>query len=152
VSRRAGGATLRRSWPGRPPAGAAASLFLLVLVLLATAVTACGDSAASGVALYLGDWQRVVGGEPDPAVTLLVEADGDDAALTFEDTTRSFRAQAVAMLQDDLLVMEMPAENGIVDGATSLQLSLDAGGQLVVDQVLADGTTEPVWVYARVAE
>ena len=48
--------------------------------------------------------------------------------------------------------MEMPAENGIVDGATSLQLSLDAGGQLVVDRVLADGTTEPVWVYARAAE
>ena len=45
--------------------------------------------------------------------------------------------------------MDMPAANGIIDGATSLQLSLDAGGQLVVDQVLDDGTTEPVWVYDR---
>ena len=143
---------MRRARPARPFAAVLAALFLLTLVLLAALVTACGDSAASGVALYLGDWQRVDGGEPNPAVTLLVEPDGDRASLTFQDATRSFRAQTTAALQDDLLVMEMPAENGIVDGATSLQLSLDAGGQLVVDEVLADGTTEPVWVYARVAE
>jgi len=129
-----------------------ATLVLFALLLIAGAVTACGGSAASGVPLYLGAWQRVDGGEPNPAVTLLVEAKGDDAALTFRDLSRSFQAQTTATLQDDILVMEMPAENGIVDGATSLQLSLDAGGQLVIDQVLADGTSEPVWVYERVAE
>jgi hypothetical protein len=152
VSARGEVAAPRRARPDRPSAAVVAALVLLTLVLLAGAAAACGDSAASGVALYLGDWQRVEGGEPNPAVTLHVEADGDDAALTFEDSTRSFRAQAPATPQDDVLVMEMPAENGIVDGATSLQLSLDAGGQLVVDQVLADGTSEPVWVYERVAE
>jgi hypothetical protein len=126
-----------------------AALFLLALAL--AAVSACGDSAASGVGPYLGDWQRVDGGEPNPAVTLLVESDGDDASLTFQDSVRSFRARAPATLQDDLLIVETPAENGIVGGAAQLQLSLDAG-QLVVDQVLADGTTEPVWIYARAAE
>ncbi len=128
------------------------ALALLALFFLSASVTACGDSAATGVGLYLGDWQRVEGGEPDPAITLHVGRDGDEASLTFQDSTRSFQAQAKATLQDGLLVMEMPADNGIVDGATSLQLSLDAGGQLVVDRVLADGTTEPVWVYARAAE
>jgi hypothetical protein len=127
-----------------------AAFFLLALAL-AAAASACGDSAASGVAPYLGDWQRVDGGEPDPAVTLLVESDGDDASLTFQDSTRSLRARATATLRDDRLIVEMPAENGVVDGAAQLQLSLDAG-QLVVDQVLADGTTEPVWIYARAAE
>lgn len=151
MSRRGEGAALRRARPGRLPAGAVAALVLLAL-LLPTAAPACGDSAASGVALYVGDWQRVEGGEPDPAVTLHVERAGDDAALTFQGSTGSFQAQATATLQDDLLVVTMPAENGIVDGATGLQLSLDAGGQLVVDQVLGDGTTEPVWVYARAAE
>jgi hypothetical protein len=148
VSRRGEGAALRRARPGRP----AAVAVLLALVLFAAAVAACGDSAASGVALYLGDWQRVDGGEANPSVTLLVERDGDDASLTFRDSTRPFQAQTTAALRDGLLVMEMPTENGIIDGATSLQLSLDAGGQLVVDQVLTDGTTEPVWVYARAAE
>ncbi len=32
---------------------------------------------------------------------------------------------------------------------SDLQLSVDENGQLVVDLVLADGTTEPVWIYDR---
>ena len=36
-----------------------------------------------------------------------------------------------------------------VPSASDLQLSVDENGQLIVDLVLADGTTEPVWVYDR---
>ena len=34
---------------------------------------------------------------------------------------------------------------------SDLQLSVDVNGQLVVDLVLADGTTEPIWIYERAA-
>jgi type IV pilus biogenesis protein CpaD/CtpE len=125
----------------------AALLFVIAVVATAT-VAGCGGSSDSQLAAYVGAWQRVVGGEPDPSLTLLVARTDDGASLTFTDQSGS-RSEGVATLKDASLVMDMPAANGIIDGATRLQLSLDAGGQLVVDQVLDDGTTEPVWVYDR---
>ena len=62
--------------------------------------------------------------------------------------TTGFSAGGVAKLEDGYLALELPAGDGLLD-APGLQLSLDVNGQLVVDQVLDDGTTEPVWVYER---
>ena len=124
------------------------AILLFVFAVVATATVAGCGSSDSQLAAYLGAWQRVVGGEPDPSLTLLVARTDDGASLTFTDQSGS-RSEGVATLEDASLVMDMPAANGIIDGATRLQLSLDAGGQLVVDQVLDDGTTEPVWVYDR---
>jgi hypothetical protein len=123
----------------------------LLLTVLTTAALACGCGAASDAetGAYLGSWQRVVAGEPDPSHVLHVERRGDSVRLTFSDDSGPKAGEAT--LEDGCLVMSMPAANGIMDGATGLQLSLGDSGQLVVDRVLDDGTTEPVWVYDRTA-
>ena len=147
---RSGGA--RRARLGRPLAGALVTLVLLALVTLAAAAaTACGSAAESNeIAAYLGSWQRVDGGEANAQQTLLVERQDDAARATFSDLSTGFTAAGVTTLKDGYLVLELPAGNGLLD-APGLQLSLDVNGQLVVDQVLSDGTTEPVWVYERAA-
>jgi hypothetical protein len=126
------------------------ALFALV-ALVAAGVTACGSGAQSNeIAAYLGSWQRVEGGEADPQQTLLVEPQGDTVRTTFGDLTTGLTSGGVATLEDGILVLALPADNGLLD-APALQLSLDAAGRLVVDRDLGDGTTEPVWVYERVA-
>lgn len=145
---RSGGA--RRARLGRPLAGALLTLVLLALVpFVAAGATACGSAAdANETAAYLGSWQRVVGGEADSQQMLLVEQQDGAVRTTFSDLTTGFNAGGVATLKDGCLVLDLPAGNGLLD-TPGLQLSLDANGQLVVDQVLSDGTTEPVWAYAR---
>jgi hypothetical protein len=136
---------------GRAPRSALrAGLLFALFVAAAVVASGCGGSAAAEVGAYSGAWQRVVGGEPEPSFTLLVEQTGEGAELIFADAS-GVRAQGVATLEDGCLVLQVPADNGIVDGASVLKLSLGDGGQLVVDRVLGDGTTEPVWVYDRAA-
>jgi hypothetical protein len=138
-------------WTARGYRAVAALAALLVLIVVTAVVASgCGGSDAQ-LAAFTGSWQRVVSGEPDPSYTLLVERSEDGTTLAFIDPS-GFRAQGRATLREDYLVMEMPADNGIFDGATSLQVSLDSGGQLIVDRVLDDGTTEPVWVYDRATQ
>jgi hypothetical protein len=140
---RSGGARARL---GRPFAGALVTLLLLALVV---GVTACGSSAESNeIAAYLGSWQRVVGGEANAQQTLVVERQGDAVRTTFSDLATGLTVGGVATLGDGYLAQDLPAASGLLD-APGLQLSLDLNGQLVVDQVLSDGTTEPVWVYGR---
>ena len=68
--------------------------------------------------------------------------------VAFTDAS-GFQAQGVASLEDGRLVLRSPTDNGVLDGATSLHVSLGGDGELVVDRVLGDGTTEPVWIYGR---
>jgi len=135
---------------GRPLPGALLTLVLLALVpFVAAGATACGSAAdANETAAYLGSWQRVVGGEADSQRVLLVEQRDGGVRTTFSDLTTGFNAGGVATLKDGCLVLDLPARTGLLD-APGVQLSLDANGQLVVDQVLSDGTTEPVWIYER---
>jgi hypothetical protein len=149
----------RSSCPGRCAAGVL--LVLPVLILLAAFVAGCGGSSSSGVALYLGDWQRVDGGEPDPAFTLKVVQQGDGAAVTFANQTNGMSQTVVGKPGDGFLACTLANGDAAAAGAASpagasgvpaesdLQLSVDAGGQLVVDLVLSDGTLEPVWIYDR---
>jgi hypothetical protein len=144
---RPGGA--RRAHLGRPLAGALVTLLLVALVPLVAAATGCGSAAESTeVAAYLGSWQRVEGGAADAQRTLLVERQDDVVRAEFSDLTTGFDAGGVATLEDGYLALDLPAGNGLLD-APGLQISLDANGQLIVDRVLDDGTTEPVWVYER---
>lgn len=124
------------------------SCLLLALVALAAAASSCGAGSDARLAAYLGAWERVVAGEPDPGHALVVERSDDGATLTFVDPSGR-QSQGFASFADGVLTMEMPLQNGILDGASGLRVSLDAGGQLVVDRVLGDGTSEPVWVYDR---
>jgi hypothetical protein len=125
------------------------ALVLAVCVLIA--LSGCGGSSDPELAAYVGSWQRVVGGEPDAALTLVVARTDEGATLTFADSSGPRTASGEATVQDGCLVLDMPVGAGILDGVTRLQVSLDAGGQLVVDKVLDDGTTEPVWLYDRAA-
>ncbi|HTX70444.1 MAG TPA: hypothetical protein VMH50_15055 [Thermoleophilia bacterium] len=149
MSARAGIGRGRRA---RPPACILlAPALAAVFVLAAIALSACGGVTSSNqIAGYLGVWQRVVGGEPDSRLTLVVERQGDAARATFSDLQTGSAAGGVTTPGDDYLSLELPAGNSLLD-ATGLQLSLDDNGELVVDKVLSDGTTEPVWIYARAA-
>jgi hypothetical protein len=131
---------------------------ILALVVVIAAVIGCGGSGSSGIGPYLGVWQRVDGGAPDPSFTLTVTTQGDGAALTFANQSNGQSRTVPATVEDGHLACTLP--NGD-DSATTpasgvpaesdLQLSVDENGQLVVDLVLADGTTEPIWVYERAA-
>jgi hypothetical protein len=147
---RSGGA--RRARLGRPLAGALVALLPFALLpIVVIAVAACGPAAESNeTAAYFGSWQRVEGGAADPRQTLVVERQGDAVRATFSDLTTGSTSGGVAALEDGYLVLDLPAGSGLLD-APGLQFSLDANGQLVVDRVLGDGTTEPVWVYERVS-
>jgi hypothetical protein len=140
-----------------------AALVALALVLLAAAVVACGVSSSPDVGPYLGIWQRVDGGVPDPDFTLNVSRQGDGAAVTFANLSNGRSQTVVATAEDGYLACTLPAGDdpqvqpaapgsASVPTQSDLQLSVDENGQLVVDLVLADGTTEPLWVYDRAAE
>jgi hypothetical protein len=136
-----------------------ALLALFVITATAVAATAgCGGSGSADIAQYLGVWQRVGGGAPDPDFTLTVAAQGDGAAVTFANAANGQSQTVAAAVQDAYLSCTLP--NGDdpaptpaagVPAESDLQLSVDVNGQLVVDLVLADGTTEPIWVYERAA-
>jgi hypothetical protein len=142
-------------------AGRASGVRLLVLLALAVIVAAaigCGGSGSADVGPYLGAWQRVDGGAPDPDFTLAVTTQGGGAALTFANQSSGQSQTLAATVEDGYLACTLP--NGddpaptlalAVPAESDLQLSVDGNGQLVVDLVLADGTTEPIWIYERAA-
>ena len=90
---------------------------------------------------------------------------GDGAAVTFADLTNGQSRTVAASAEDGYLACSLPIGDdpqtppagsspspGVISSppaVSDLQLSVDENGQLVVDLVLADGTTEPVWIYDR---
>ena len=133
-------------------------LVLALVVVAAAAVAACGGSPSSDIGPYLGAWQRVEGGAPDPDFTLTVVRQGDQGAVTFVSLSNGQDRTVVATVDDGYLACSLPAVDDpqVQSGAASpppaesdLQLSVDENGQLVVDLVLADGTLEPIWIYDR---
>ena len=133
-------------------------LLLLALVAVTASAIACGGSSSTDVGPYLGVWQRIDGGVPDPEFTLTVVGVDDGAAVTFANLANGQRQTVVATLEDGFLACSLPTGDDPapspalgVPTESDLQLSLDENGQLVVDLVLADGTLEPIWIYDRAA-
>ncbi len=133
-------------------------LVLALVVIAAAAVAACGGSPSSDIGPYLGLWQRVEGGAPNPDFTLTVVRQGDQGAVTFASLSNGQDQTVVATVEDGYLACSLPTidDPQVQSGAASpppvesdLQLSVDENGQLVVDLVLADGTLEPIWIYDR---
>ena len=101
----------------------------------------------------------------NPAFTLTVARQGTGAAVTFTDLTNGQSRTVAATGEDGYLACTLPTGDdpqaqlaGVgspspgaqpAPSESDLQLSVDENGQLVVDLVLADGTTEPVWIYDR---
>jgi hypothetical protein len=143
------------------PASGARLLALLALVIMTAAVVAaagCGGSASSDIGPYLGVWQRVDGGAPSPDFTLSVTTQGDGASVTFANAANGQSQTVAATVEDGFLACTLSNGDGPaptpapgVPAESDLQLSLDGSGRLVVDLVLADGTTEPIWIYERAA-
>jgi hypothetical protein len=137
-----------------------------LFVIAAAGVAACGGSSSSDLGPYLGVWQRVDAGAPNPAVTLTVARQGDGAAVTFANLSNGQSRTVAASAEDGYLACSLSARDDSMvrpagpgspspgvhsspPAASNFQLSVDENGQLVVDLVLADGTTEPVWIYDR---
>ena len=132
-------------------------LLLLAFLLLAAAGAAgCGGSSQADVGPYLGVWQRVEAGAPDPAFTLTIARQDDDASATFANLTNGESQTVTAAVEDGYLACSLPTGDTDVQPSpagvpleSELQLSLEGSGQLVVDLVLADDTLEPIWIYER---
>ena len=121
------------------------ALALFAVVLAAAGAAACGGSSSVDITPYLGVWQRVEGGVPNPAVTLTVARQDDGCTVTLADPASGRRETVLATVGDGYLACTLSAPD------YDVELSLDDSGQLVVDRVLADGTLEPVWLYDRPA-
>jgi hypothetical protein len=140
-------------------------LALGALVVLAVVAAGCGDSPQA-LDPYLGAWQRVEGGEPNPFFTLTVTASGSGAEVTLVNDTNGVSGTSAGVVHDGFISfwiadadvgpltspLPRPSAPPTVTATpppSEYRLSLDEGGQLVIDLVLADGTLEPVWVYDR---
>jgi hypothetical protein len=150
---------------GRRRASGRLVLALALFVIAAAGVAACGGSSSSDVGPYLGVWERVEAGAPNPDFTLTVARQGDGAAVTFANLSNGQSRTVAATAEDGYLACSLrngddpqtpPAGSspspGVVSSPPALsnfQLGVDENGQLIVDLVLADGTTEPVWIYDR---
>jgi hypothetical protein len=141
--------------------------FALLAAVVAAAFTAvgCGSSARTAdLAPYLGRWERVEAGAPNPDFTLDVERAGDGVRLTFANQTNGISqtvagtgedghvACTLATTDDSFLLPAGPGtpSPGVATApptSVNLQLSVDESGQMIVDLVLSDGTLEPVWIY-----
>jgi len=141
---------------------------LFTLIVAAALAAGCGGSSSADLGIYLGSWERVDGGEPNPDFTLTVVRQGDGAAVTFGNQTNGQSQTVAATAQDGYLACSLgtggdplfqptgpgspsPGVASQPPAVSNLQLSVDEDGQLVVDLVLADGTLEPVWIYDRTA-
>jgi hypothetical protein len=136
-------------------------LALALLVIATAGAAACGGSSSSDLGPYLGVWQRVEAGAPNPDFTLTVAGQGDGASVTFANLANGQSRTVAATAEDGYLACTLPtgddpqtqpagsSPSSAVPSESDLQLSVDENGQLVVDLVLADGTTEPVWIYDR---
>ncbi len=136
-------------------------LTLALLLIAAAGAAACGGTSSSDIVSYLGVWQRVESGAPNPDFTLTVARRGDGASVTFANLSNGQRQTVAATAEDGYLACTLPngddpqgqsaagpSPSG-VPSESDLQLSVDENGQMVVDLVLADHTTEPVWIYDR---
>jgi len=134
--------------------GATAVAFL---ALAAMGAAGCGGSMPADLGAYVGVWQRVEAGTPDPDFTLTIVARGEEVQLTFANHSAGMSRMVAGTAEDGPLACTLPAGDGHVAASpgpdvpaeSDLQLSLDENGQLVVDLVLPDGTLEPIWVYER---
>jgi len=134
------------------------ALTLLVLLLVAAAgMTGCGGSSSGDATPFLGTWQRVEAGAPNPDFTLTIAARGDGVELTFANHS-SGRSESVAgTVADGSIACTLPNADGDpsasppanVPSESDLQLSLDEDGRLVVDLVLPSSVLEPIWQYQR---
>jgi hypothetical protein len=136
-------------------------LALALFLIAAAGLAACGDSSSSDIGPYLGVWQRVEAGAPNPDFTLTVARQGDGTAVTFANLSNGQSRTVAATAVDGYLACTLPnghdpqaqlagsSPSAGVPSESDLQLSVDENGQLIVDLVLADGTTEPVWIYER---
>jgi len=138
---------------------------LFTLIAAAALSAGCGGSSSADLGIYLGAWQRVDGGVPDPDFTLTVAEQGDGASVTFANQTNGQSQTVTVTSQDGYLACTLPTGEGLptpstgsgspapgaqqIPSASDLQLSVDENGQLVADLVLADGTLEPIWIYDR---
>jgi hypothetical protein len=127
-------------------------------LLVAAAVAGCGGSSQTDIGPYLGTWQRVEAGAPDPDFTLTIARHDDSPVVSFANHTSGMSKRVPATAADGYLACTLPTdETGLpaqdgVPAESDLRLSLDENGQLVVDLVLGDGTLEPVWIYDRAAD
>ena len=104
----------------------APALAALVLLLVAAAgVAGCGGSSPADPGPFLGLWQRVEAGTPNPDLTLTIAAQGDGASLAFSNRSNGMSETAAGTVED---------------------------GRLVVHLVLPGGMLEPIWTYRRVDE
>lgn len=141
----------------------AAALPLLLLAAAFAAAGCGGSTTADALTSFLGDWERIEGGAPNPDFTLAIVARGDGASVTFANLIDGMRQTVAGTVQDGFIACAVSTADsgaGASPGASAtpypepeaksvVQLSLDDDGRLVVDLVLADGTLEPIWVYER---
>ena len=157
----------RRRALGAPARGRSfLAVALLTLIIAAALAAGCGGSSSADHGIYLGVWQRVDGGEPNPDFTLTVAEQGNGASVTLANHANGLSQMVTATAQDGHLACTLTTRDepslqpsgpgspspGIVSqppAVSNFLLSVDENGQLIVDLVLADGTTEPVWVYDR---
>ena len=83
-------------------------LALALLVIAAAGVAACGGSSSSDIGPYLGVWQRVEAGAPNPDFTLTVARQGDGAAVTFANLTNGQSRTVAATAEDGYLACTLP--------------------------------------------
>lgn len=142
---------------GRAVRAAPALLGVLALVL---AAAGCGGPSAADIASLAGTWERVEAGEPNADFTLTVATAEDGADVTFANHAGGTSETVAATMEHGSLACVRPAGDALfpypatasasgVPAGSALRLSLDEGGQLVVDLVLPDGTLEPVGIYER---
>jgi hypothetical protein len=142
-------------------------LLLAAVGAAAFAATGCGGSAAADdLAPFDGRWVRVEAGASNPGFTLDIERSADGAQLTFANGANGMSQSVAGTVEDGYVACTLattndpfllpagpgrPSPGATMDAPASanLQLSLEDGGQLIVDLVLADGTLEPIWFYQR---
>ena len=158
----------RRGTCRGPAVSAVLGLTLMAAVAAAAfAAAACGGSTrTAALASFVGRWERVAAGAPNPDFTLDIELAGDGVRLIFASQTNGMNqavagtsedgyvACTLATTDDPFLLPAGPGQQspGVATApptSANLQLSLDEDGQLVVDLVLADGTLQPIWIYER---
>jgi hypothetical protein len=158
----------RRGTCRGPAVSAVLGLTLMAAVAAAAfAAAACGGSTRTAdLASFVGRWERVEAGAPNPDFTLDIELAGDGVRLIFASQTNGMNqavagtsedgyvACTLATTDDPFLLPAGPGQQspGVATApptSANLQLSLDEDGQLVVDLVLADGTLQPIWIYER---
>jgi hypothetical protein len=148
-------AGLRRALPNGRRLLAVAAVGLVALAAVGAA--GCGGSMPADLGAYVGVWQRVEAGTPDPDFTLTIAARGEEVRLTFANHGAGMSRTVAGTAEGGHLACTLPAGDGRIAASpgpdvpaeSDLQLSLDENGQLVVDLVLPDGTLEPIWVYER---